>query len=138
MELAAFRVGMRAAADALPLFDAAIRADPTFVDALYNRGTLREELGDPERAAADYEATLALSPRHENARLNLANCRFALGDHTAAARLQRQLADAALGDSAAPLHTRLKALHNLGQTYTSRRETRARVAEKADGGPTAF
>ena len=76
-------------------------------------GTLLEALGRYHDAAAEYEAALSLAPLHGNAWLNLANCRFQLGDSNAAAALQSQLAQ----DDAIDLPIRLSALNNLGQTY---------------------
>lgn len=57
---------------ALAAYDAALALQPSFVDALNNRGNLRQQKGDPTSALADYEAALRHNPAHVDARLNAA------------------------------------------------------------------
>ncbi|KAJ1462789.1 glycosyl transferase family 41-domain-containing protein [Pelagophyceae sp. CCMP2097] len=112
---------LSAAFDAL---EAAVAADGNFVDARFNFGSLLQDLGRRADARREYEAALALDPKHENARLNLANLFFADGDSTAAARLQQSLVD----DASLSMSVRVDALNNLGQTFRDAGE-HARAAD---------
>ena len=47
--------------------DLAIRLDPVFADAYYNRALLRDHLGDAAGAEADYRSALRLKPDHVDA-----------------------------------------------------------------------
>jgi lipoprotein NlpI len=44
-------------------YDAALKLNPKFTDALYNRGSAWAGKGDSDRAMADYDAALKLNPR---------------------------------------------------------------------------
>ncbi|MBL9188517.1 MAG: tetratricopeptide repeat protein [Opitutaceae bacterium] len=57
---------------ALAAYDAALALQPAHVDALNNRGNLRQQKGDSAGALADYEAAIRLNPEHVDARLNAA------------------------------------------------------------------
>jgi tetratricopeptide (TPR) repeat protein len=58
---------------ALPFFDEALRLDPAFVKARYNRSTAALQMGDPDRALVDCEAALeGHMAEHERAMMNLA------------------------------------------------------------------
>jgi Tfp pilus assembly protein PilF len=58
---------------ALPFFDEALRLDPGFVKARYNRSTAALQMGDPDRALADCEAALqGHMAEHERAMMKLA------------------------------------------------------------------
>jgi lipoprotein NlpI len=48
-------------------YDAAIRINPKFGDALFNRGHAFGAKGDPDRAIADYDAALRLNPKDATA-----------------------------------------------------------------------
>ena len=45
-------------ATSLTFFDEALRLDPAFAKALYNRANAFQPLGEPERALADLDAAL--------------------------------------------------------------------------------
>jgi tetratricopeptide (TPR) repeat protein len=75
------RAGARAA------FDAALRADPQQVDALYERGLLSFAEGQLDAALADLDAALRLSPRAANAHYARGLAQQAAGD------LDRAIAD---------------------------------------------
>lgn len=58
---------------ALPFFDEALRLDPDFVKARYNRSTAQLQMGDPDGALTDCEAALTgHMAEHERAMMNLA------------------------------------------------------------------
>lgn len=58
---------------ALPFFDEALRLDPAFVKARYNRSTAALQMGDPDAALIDCEAALSgRMAEHERAMMNLA------------------------------------------------------------------
>ena len=58
---------------ALPFFDEALRIDPDFVKARYNRSTATLQMGDPHAALIDCEAALkGHMAEHERAMMNLA------------------------------------------------------------------
>ena len=61
------RYGLRDRAGAQRAFDAALRADPQHVDALYERGLLNFAAGEHTAAIEDFDAALRLSPRAANA-----------------------------------------------------------------------
>lgn len=81
------RARLRDTAGARAAFDAALRADPQQVDALYERGLLSFAEGQLDAALADFDAALQLSPR-------AANAFYARGlAHQAAGDLERAVAD---------------------------------------------
>ena len=48
-------------------YDAALKIDPKFSEALHNRGSAWAHKGDPDRAIADFDAALRINPKNENA-----------------------------------------------------------------------
>ncbi len=56
--------GNDAFAKAVAAYDAAVAARPAFPEALAMRGYVRSQLGYPREAAADFEAALAIDPKH--------------------------------------------------------------------------
>ncbi len=54
-------------ARAIRYFDHSLRMNPSYVDALYNRGLCFEILGDKERARSDYREALRILPNFERA-----------------------------------------------------------------------
>lgn len=58
-------------ADAIRVFGKALDLNPNDVPSLNNRGVCRAQLGDPDGAAADFLAALAIDPGSESARRNL-------------------------------------------------------------------
>ena len=48
-------------------YDAALRLNPKFTDALYNRGNAWSGKGESDRAIADYDAAIGVSPREPSA-----------------------------------------------------------------------
>ncbi len=67
-------------AQALTLYDEAIRLDPAFAQAYGNRGNVRALSGDLEGAAADYSQIIALDPGDARSYYNRANIRADRGD----------------------------------------------------------
>lgn len=122
------------------MFEQAIGLWPEFVDAHFNYGSLLQDVEKSSEAEAQYVATLALDPRHENARLNLANIYFSRGESARAAAIQSALAN----DSSTANKTRLNALNNLGQTFRDAdehgraAEAFARALEAAPNDPTSL
>ncbi|MDP3069072.1 MAG: tetratricopeptide repeat protein [Opitutaceae bacterium] len=57
---------------ALTAYDAALALQPAHVDALNNRGNLRQQKANSAGALADYETALRADPAHVDARLNAA------------------------------------------------------------------
>lgn len=58
--------------EALAHYDAAVRLEPGYVDALNNRANIRLQKGQAAAALADYETALRFAPAHVDARLNAA------------------------------------------------------------------
>jgi len=61
------------ASEALTYYDKAIKWNPSFYAAYYNRGNTRLNLGDYKGAVADYEETLRINPNYPDAYYNLGN-----------------------------------------------------------------
>jgi Flp pilus assembly protein TadD len=61
------------ASEALTYYDKAIKGNPSFYAAYYNRGNTRLNLGDYKGAVADYEETLRINPNYPDAYYNLGN-----------------------------------------------------------------
>ncbi len=53
--------------EAIRFFDLALRMNPSYVDAFYNRGLCYEILGDKAKAMSDYQEALHLSPNYPRA-----------------------------------------------------------------------
>ncbi|MEB3124751.1 MAG: tetratricopeptide repeat protein, partial [Synechococcales bacterium] len=51
----------------------AIRIDPNYTNAYYNRGIVKDALGDSQGAIADYTETLRIDPEYANAYYNRGN-----------------------------------------------------------------
>lgn len=66
-------------------YDAAIRINPKYTDALYNRANAWGEKGDPDRAIADYDAVLRLTPKDSAAHIARAVELMVKGDYALAA-----------------------------------------------------
>ncbi len=66
--------------ESLPFFDEALRLDPAFAKALYNRANVYQPLGEAERALADLELALkgAETP-YENAMMRMARAMTLMG-----------------------------------------------------------
>ena len=114
----------------------ALEADPTFVDALFNLGTLLDGLGRFVESVGVYTQVLELCPAHSTALLNLANANFHRGDWAGAVAVQRRLTVA----DGMPFSARRMGLINMGQVYRSAGEHAAAlrtfevVMEMGDGG----
>lgn len=121
--------GIDAMMRAASYFEEAIRLSPSFVDARFNFGSLLQDMDRASEAEEQYLAALAIDPKHQNARLNLANIYFARGDSAQAAHIQLDLAE----DEIVANKTRLNALNNLGQTYrdVDDHETAAKIFQRA-------
>jgi Tfp pilus assembly protein PilF len=74
-------------ADAAGAFDAAIAAAPRYSNAHFNKGTVLEALGEPDRARAAYEQALALEPNFPDVPGRLSYLAAMRGDYDAAADL---------------------------------------------------
>ena len=86
---------------AINAYDAALRLNPSNVDAYINRGNVKDDLGQYEAALFDYDAALRLNPSNADAYNNrgLAKSRrgqhdVAIADYDAALRLNPAYADA--------------------------------------------
>lgn len=66
-------------AEAIALYDEALALDPNFTDARFNRGTVRDTLGEVREAEADYVAVSARAPNDPDLWLNLSSTRGRLG-----------------------------------------------------------
>jgi tetratricopeptide (TPR) repeat protein len=62
----------------------AIRLNPNYADAYYNRGVVRSDLGDHKGAIADYNQALKINPNLAQAYYNRGVARYELGDHKGA------------------------------------------------------
>ena len=60
--------------------DIAIRINPQYVEAYYNRGTAKSELGDKKGAIADYDMAIRINPQSANAYYNRGIAKSDLGD----------------------------------------------------------
>lgn len=58
--------------EAISEYDQAIALDPTFVDAIVNRGLTYRRKGDLDRARKDYDAAIGIAPDYREARMNRA------------------------------------------------------------------
>lgn len=91
-------------AAALADYSEAIRCNPRYHLAYFNRGNLRHDQGDFAGAAADFSTVIMLRPEHPDAWNNRGWARQALGDFTGAADdYERALALAAPDWSARPV-----------------------------------
>lgn len=94
-------------AEAIPYFEAALRLDPGFVDAAYNRARALVALGRTEEALAQYRAVIAQRPDHYQSLTNLGLLLREAGQVEAAEALYRQATEAD--------PTRVEAWINLGK-----------------------
>jgi hypothetical protein len=91
-------------ATALADYSEAIRCNPRYQLAYFNRGNVRHDQGDFAGAAADFSTVITLRPEHPDAWNNRGWARQALGDFTGAADdYERALALAAPDWSARPV-----------------------------------
>jgi len=70
--------------DAIASFEAALRIQPNYVNALYNLGTSLITDQRPRAALAPLRRALELEPQHPEAAYNLGNAYAALGEHSSA------------------------------------------------------
>ncbi len=76
----AFTLGRQDFAGKIALYDEAIRLNPTYGAARFQRALMRRRSGDERGALADYDDLLRLNPHFHKALNNRAEVRFALGD----------------------------------------------------------
>jgi tetratricopeptide (TPR) repeat protein len=67
-----YHVQLKHRHEALELFDLSVQLNPTQGHVYYLRGCLHAELGDPNRAIADWRRCVARLPRHRDAQRRLA------------------------------------------------------------------
>lgn len=70
---------------AVELFNEAVHADPGYLDAIYNRGTVYAELRLYQPALDDFRTVLGRAPQHVNARNNLGITLMQQGEYQQAA-----------------------------------------------------
>ena len=72
--------------EALSLFKAALKADPSDGDALHAIGSCHDALGEPAKAAAAYRSAISLLPpeRHPDLHFNIGNAHLDLGQYAEA------------------------------------------------------
>jgi len=87
-------------------------------DLLYNRGRCFEELGETEKAKADYHQVLSLNKRHVNARLSLAGIAYQAGNYSRVIILTDKLLE--YQEKSAEAHfLQARAKHQLGQAQSA-------------------
>ena len=99
---------------AIDAYDRSIRLKPRFVEAYYNRGVSKGELGRHKEAIADYDEAIRWNPDHAAAYTNRGNAKSDLGQHKEAIAdydeaIQRE------PDEAEGYYNRGNAKKNLGQ-----------------------
>ena len=67
--------------DSILAYDQAISLKPDYADAYYNRGVVKDELGQREDAIADYDEAIGLKPDFAESYNNRGNAKAALGQH---------------------------------------------------------
>ena len=82
-------------AEAAPLYEAAIEANPEFADALVNLGALRAAQGDFDAAEQCFTKALILRPDDTATLINLGNLLQRRGDHQAAEKSYRRAVETA-------------------------------------------
>ncbi len=93
----------------------AIRLNPNYDNAYYNRGVVRYKLGDKQGAVADYNSAIKINPNDDNAYTNRGVVRDDLGDK------QGAIAD---------FNTAIKINPNLAEAYTNRGGVRNDLGDK--------
>ncbi len=117
----------------LKALDGLLERQPDHLDALLERGWVRERLFDLTRAVDDYRRALALDPHHEGARLNLAEALLRDGQARAAEPHFREVRRGRPGNWAAGLGL-ARCWRKMGRTDEARRlldELTARHPEEA-------
>ncbi|MGJ5630492.1 tetratricopeptide repeat protein, partial [Nostoc sp. CALU 1950] len=74
-------------------YNQAIKINPNYALAYYNRGVARYELGDKQAAIEDYNQAIKNDPNYVNAYYNLGLAYSTLGDKQAAIEYFRKSAD---------------------------------------------
>jgi len=110
-------------------FAEAINRDPNIVTAYTNRGFVLNDLHQPARAAADFEASLKREPKNAEAHMGLAFAELNLGRSEEAIR-QTQLAEEVMGDSEL-IHT-IRATAYGREGFLAKSTTEYRLALKFD------
>ncbi len=127
----------------------AIRLNPNYDKAYYNRGVVRDELGDKQGAIADYNSALKINPNYAyaynnrgNARSDLGDKQGAIADYNSAIKINPNFANAyynrgvvrrKLGDkqgAIADFNTALKINPNLALAYSNRGVVRSELGDK--------
>ena len=70
--------------EAIGLYSAAIRLDPDYAKAFFNRGNAKFDMGDKRGSIEDYDQAVHLDPSMSRALYNCANAKADLGDHIGA------------------------------------------------------
>ncbi|NMG09484.1 tetratricopeptide repeat-containing serine protease family protein [Brasilonema sp. UFV-L1] len=130
----------------------AIRLNPNYALAYYNRGNVRRELGDKQAAIADYNQALRINPNYTDAyygrgyvRSDLGDKQGAIADYNQALRINPNYANiyqnrgnarADLGDKQGAITDYSQALQinpNYANAYYNRGVTRAELGDKQGG-----
>ena len=62
-------------------YDEALRINPSYARAFYNRGVTRDAKGERDKAIADYSAAIRLDPSYDDAYVNRGNALDDRGEH---------------------------------------------------------
>lgn len=134
---------------AIANYTQAIRLNPRYANAYYNRGIARSDIGDKQGAIADYTQTVKINPRHDDAYYNrglvyyeLKNYQAAIADYNESlkinpnaedAYLNRGLARYELGDKQGAItdyNQALKINPKYANAYLNRGLTRADLGDR--------
>jgi len=139
--------------EAIGLYSAAIRLDPTYAKAFYNRANAKFALGDFRAAIEDYDEAIRLDPTDARALYNCGNSKAEIGDHAGAiqdysesiridpnyphAYYNRANSKVALGDSSGGVEDYDRAL-TIDPDYAAAYYNKACEASKSGDGPQAI